>query len=670
MKNSSTCEQLGQSLRYPILCKNENNFANFDFFRPLRTCKRETQIAKSVIFGYFLQNGRSVLQTEPECAKLLSPGIFSEIIPLKSVEYGSYYTKTLAFVDNKDIDNNYDNTIISTTTTMTRNNSLDIIQLANAFYIRQTEAFHELMTSYENDRRQQVRHRNVRKKRRKLEQHWTDDTGQKHLITPRSSWWYNIFVRNPNINGVNSDSFHKKFRTQFRMPYNSFVELVQELERHPDFSRWHDGTKSAFNVAAAPISLLVLCALRYIGRGWTFDDCSNVTGISQEVVRVFFHAFIEYGSTVLYQKYVVAPTNSRECRQHSYEYERAGLPGAIGSTDATHIVVERVCERFRQSHIGYKMSHTARTYNITVNHRRQILATTDGHPARWNDKSLIKYDHFATGIKDGILLVDNVFELYEYDKSRGINNPDESNSSSTIVKRKYQGVWLLVDNGYNDWSVTVPPFTTTCCLDERRFSQWLESLRKDVECTFGILKGRWRVLKTGVRLGHEKLCDQIFMTCCALHNMLLMVDGLDRQWKEGVPSDWQGELGEVGADNGSIDEDDDDDNDDDDHHHNMIPAHIPDAIHRLNHPVARRSHEDALNDVEEEIESNAPIRYIRDNTANNTQTSTDPPRFVRSMTLKDFRSKLVTHFAIALRLNKVEWPVHCGRVPNLVANVE
>lgn len=33
---------------------------------------------------------------------------------------------------------------------------------------------------------------------------------------------------------------------------------------------------------------------------------------------------------------------------------------------------------------------------------------------------------------------------------------------------------------------------------ELRFSDWLESMRKDVECTFGILKGRFRLLKTGV----------------------------------------------------------------------------------------------------------------------------------------------------------------------------
>ena len=37
--------------------------------------------------------------------------------------------------------------------------------------------------------------------------------------------------------------------------------------------------------------------------------------------------------------------------------------------------------------------------------------------------------------------------------------------------------------------------------------------------------------------------DNIWFTCCALHNMLLNVDGLDRRWKKGVPSLFEGELG-------------------------------------------------------------------------------------------------------------------------------
>jgi hypothetical protein len=49
---------------------------------------------------------------------------------------------------------------------------------------------------------------------------------------------------------------------------------------------------------------MVLRAFRYyLGRGWTFDDIEENTGISQETHRQFFHAFIEVRSTILYKKY-------------------------------------------------------------------------------------------------------------------------------------------------------------------------------------------------------------------------------------------------------------------------------------------------------------------------------------------------------------------------------
>ena len=66
-----------------------------------------------------------------------------------------------------------------------------------------------------------------------------------------------------------------------------------------------------------------------------------------------------------------------------------------------------------------------------------------------------------------------------------------------------------------------------------------------MECTFGILKGRFRVLKTGVRLAGTESADNMFMTCCALHNLQLEIDGLDRKWKDGVESEWQGAIGEA-----------------------------------------------------------------------------------------------------------------------------
>ena len=65
---------------------------------------------------------------------------------------------------------------------------------------------------------------------------------------------------------------------------------------------------------------------------------------------------------------------------------------------------------------------------------------------------------------------------------------------------------------------------------ETRLSEWLESMRKDVECTFGILKGRFRILKAGIMLHGVDVADSIWLTCCALHNMLLEIDGITGEW--------------------------------------------------------------------------------------------------------------------------------------------
>ena len=86
-------------------------------------------------------------------------------------------------------------------------------------------------------------------------------------------------------------------------------------------------------------------------------------------------------------------------------------------------------------------------------------------------------------------------------------------------------------------------------IDETRWSRWVESMHKDVECTFGILKGRWRILKTGIRVYGADKVDEIWLTCCALYYWLLDIDGISSQWKDGVlVSDWDGVLGQMDFD--------------------------------------------------------------------------------------------------------------------------
>jgi hypothetical protein len=128
------------------------------------------------------------------------------------------------------------------------------------------------------------------------------------------------------------------------------------------------------------------------------------------------------------------------------------------------------------------MSCTARIYNLNVNHRRQILHSTTDHPGRWNDKTLIliRFDSFMTELQKSALNSTMSFEL----RMHSVNAQVEAAATTTI-----KGAYVIVDNGYLNWSTIMPPMKNTCNRSEIRFSQWLESLRKDVECAFGILKG-------------------------------------------------------------------------------------------------------------------------------------------------------------------------------------
>ena len=141
-----------------------------------------------------------------------------------------------------------------------------------------------------------------------------------------------------------------------------------------------------------------------------------------------------------------------------------------------------------------------------------------------------------------------------------------------------------------------------------RWSQWLESMRKDVECTFGILKKRFTILDKGVEARNIGSADKVWMTCCALHNMLLEVDGYAEMW--------EGSIASVPTTGGII----------------------CFAISRLH---------DVIGEIPEgeRVEQNGEIN-----------SGNDAIREVRKMTQDAFRKKLVEHFDIMFNEYAIVWP--------------
>jgi hypothetical protein len=184
------------------------------------------------------------------------------------------------------------------------------------------------------------------------------------------------------------------------------------------------------------------------------------------------------------------------------------------------------------------------------------------------------------------------------------------------------------------WSTTVPPMKVTLNESECHRSHWCESLCKDVECTFGILKGHWRILKTGIRLQGMETANNIWLTCCAFHNWLLEVDGLD--------GEWEGERGQLEPGD--------------------VVRHVPFAVQWLSLGFDPREYDesgygpadDRLGMVlEMPTDNGTDHSCVIEDTQNDSSHKN-----VRHLGLPYFRNKVIEHFVIMFKHHELVWPIH------------
>jgi hypothetical protein len=87
---------------------------------------------------------------------------------------------------------------------------------------------------------------------------------------------------------------------------------------------------------------------------------------------------------------------------------------------------------------------------------------------------------------------------------------------------KDPGGYLICDNGCLGWPTSICLYSGVENSSlEGYFSTNMESVRKDVECTFGIFKKRWQMLNNGLHYHDIRTCERVFNACCCLHNFML-----------------------------------------------------------------------------------------------------------------------------------------------------
>ena len=324
----------------------------------------------------------------------------------------------------------------------------------------------------------------------------------------RESCWWN-FLQRDNLSDLTSRD-GKTFRNRFTVPFQLFQELLLMA------NAWFPQRLSdAYGKEVSPIELKLLGTLRILGKGCSWDLLYELSGVSAEVHRRWTLAFIARFAKEMYPSYVHGPRNNSEMESVSGLYAASGFPGCIGSTDCVHIRWEKCPSVEATTYRNGKHTFTSIAYEMTVTHSKKFQATTIGHYGTTSDKTIVKFDGFVQDIRTKKRFTNAQYEL-------------QISPNEWITEK---GVYLLVDGGYHKWRIMQCPIKHTPDIDEIRWSEFAESIRKDVECSFGILKKRFQLLKIGINWHNKNDIDNAVFSCVILHNMLHEFDGYDEKWE-------------------------------------------------------------------------------------------------------------------------------------------
>jgi hypothetical protein len=307
------------------------------------------------------------------------------------------------------------------------------------------------------------------------------------------------------------DSFEaKKFRSRFRLPWILFKKFLLPLCK--SVNMFNKERKSYIS-----LEIKLLIALRMLGKGNDCDTLEELSGIPKSTVNNIFNQFCDEMTTNFFTKYVYMP-EGEEREKIMDVFARVGFPGACGSMDVTHVRWYR-CPRDQFNNCKGKYPFTTLATQAVVDHNRRILFLSDLYDGRENDKTITMDDEYTYNILHGSLN-EVQFKMYDADG----------------VEKLFSGGYLIVDGGYMKLPCLIDPMHDATGLKDTHWSEFLESVRKDVECAFGILKSRFRILRNGLECSRTA-CNNVVKTCAILHNMLLVYDGLHEfKWEKN--SNW------------------------------------------------------------------------------------------------------------------------------------
>ncbi|XP_060806409.1 uncharacterized protein LOC132903097 [Amyelois transitella] len=315
----------------------------------------------------------------------------------------------------------------------------------------------------------------------------------------RSYWIHPILtnVHKCNEHFDNLLNHPKKFFKHFRLSIGTFWELHALLYAG---LKHHD---TNMRKSIAPAERLAI-TLRYLGTGCSFEDfelsyhrgASTARKIVQETCQLIWN----------YLKAVCIPEPTQDMWKEiaSGFLQNTNLPNCLGAIDGKHI---RIIHPFETGSLYFNYKNFFSIVLLATCDSNLLFTFVDvGAYGKASDSTIFRESELCNKIHRKTLNIPSPRQVGNRQPLNYTFVGDEALGLSENMMRPYAGKYLD--------------------LDKKVFNYRLSRARRCIECTFGVLANKWRILHRPLNTSVH-FSEDIVKACCILHNFIRKRDGFN-----------------------------------------------------------------------------------------------------------------------------------------------
>ncbi len=265
--------------------------------------------------------------------------------------------------------------------------------------------------------------------------------------------------------------------------------------------------------------LILLMTLRIMRSGTSLQQMVDQTGYAVSTMSLKFKTAVALICQYLGPIFLPNTPDPIQQEEILATMRERGWPGCCGSLDCTHVTWR--CPKALQPLYKGKENDTTVVSMAIASPTLFCTHLFVGACGTNNDLATLKMDPLMHQILNGTYCQDVPF---------------------TICGQEFSRNYYLVDGIFPNWSIFATTLSHPSSLAAKRYCKRQESCRKDVERLFGVVKQRFKIMRTGNRIefrDKDVLCT-IVSACFIIHNAIVLEN-------EGQYTAWMESRGHSGS---------------------------------------------------------------------------------------------------------------------------